>query len=316
MPLVSIVISVYRRATYLREAIQSALQQRFDDIEVIVTEDGRSAEVEAVVNEFAGDARVRFIRNDPPLGAAANKLAAWRSASGQFIVNLDDDDLIDPEFLATLVPPLLENPSATVAFCDHWLIDEHGRRDEPGTNANTQRWGRDVLKPGYLQPFIEAAVVSKAVPMAMGAVFRKSIIDGFQTESGPSYDTFLAYLASRDGQAAWYTPTRLSSWRVHGNQETGHGGIRTAPANRFLAATFEADPRLAAYREIFSRRKYDAQVDYGLNLLRVDRTSEGRHELRKALQQRFSKRAVVGWLLSFAPAPVRKSILCHRWRTG
>lgn len=314
-PSVSIVISVYQRATYLAEAIASALSQELTDVEVIVTEDGRSPQVQSAVDQFT-DARLRFIRNDPPLGAAANKLAAWRSARGEYIVNLDDDDLIEPTFLSTLLPHLQNNPQATVAFCDHWIIDEHGTRDQAATDENTHRWGRSQLQTGYIQPFVKAAIVDKSVPMAMGAVFRKSIIDDFRIEAGPSYDTYLAYLASRDGQAAWYSNQRLSSWRVHGNQETGHGGIRMAPANIFLASTFEADARLSDYRTIFNERKRTAEIDYGLHLLRAGRTAEGRDRLCQSLRSKPTKRAFIGWLLTFLPSFLRQRILGRRWKKG
>jgi len=312
-PTVSVVISVYRRAKYLEQAIQSALSQNYRSLEVIVTEDGCSREVEEVMNRF-NDPRLRYIRNDPPLGAAANKLAAWRIAKGSLLVNLDDDDLIDPEFLSTLVPPLVAHPEATVSFCDHWIIDSNGVRDVSYTDFNTHRWGRDKLSAGLIQPFIREAIVDQSPPIAMGAVFRKTLIDDFKIESGPSYDLYLGYLACRDGQACWYTNRRLSSWRRHENQETGVGGLRTAPAGIFCFDQFERDPRLVEFRDYCRSKKLAAETSYGLHLIRADRPSEARKQLWHAIRHRPTLRAIAGLLISFVPQLVRQKLLGRRWR--
>src|SRR5258707_871317 len=66
-PLVSIIITVFRRDTYLRESISSALAQNYGNVEVIVTEDGGSDCAKPIIDEFA-DPRLRYRRNAVNLG--------------------------------------------------------------------------------------------------------------------------------------------------------------------------------------------------------------------------------------------------------
>ena len=222
MPLVSVVVPTFNRSRYLAGALRSALAQTYANIEVIVSDDASTEDVYGTTVAGFSDPRLKYVRNPVDLGMGLNIWGAMTAASGKYVATLHDDDEWEPDFLAALVPALERDGSLSVAFCDHAIIDEHGRLDEDAANLNTRRWHRDVLPAGVLHPFLELALLTRVVPAAMAALFRKSAIDwnDFPAEVGTFYDAWLTYLAARTGAGAFYDPRRLTRYRIHGQSET------------------------------------------------------------------------------------------------
>jgi glycosyltransferase involved in cell wall biosynthesis len=202
-PLVSVIVPTYKRLTYLRGALASALAQSYQPIEIIVSDDAASPKAAALVASF-GDARLRYRDNGTGVGATRNALAAYLSARGEYVATLHDDDEWEPQFLERLMPPLIADRELSLAFSDHWIMGADGVVDPGASRNNTRRWRRDKLREGIYRPFHSLAVVDRSVPVVMAAVLRKSAIDwsDFPREMEPAYDLWLGYLASRDGAGA------------------------------------------------------------------------------------------------------------------
>ncbi|NOZ28730.1 MAG: glycosyltransferase [Chloroflexi bacterium] len=124
MPKVSVIIPTYNHARYLGEAIQSALDQTYQDLEIIVIDDGSTDSTPQVVSTF-GD-RVRYVwQENRGLSAARN--TGIRIAEGEIIALLDADDKWAPEYLATMVPALQSDESIGAAYCGWRYVDAHGK---------------------------------------------------------------------------------------------------------------------------------------------------------------------------------------------
>jgi glycosyltransferase involved in cell wall biosynthesis len=95
-PLFTIAIPTYNRAAFLRKSLACALSQTSEEVEVLVSDNASTDDTPTVVRE-AGD-RVRYVRNDRNIGAAANFLQLVELAHGQFFSFLQDDDLIHCDF--------------------------------------------------------------------------------------------------------------------------------------------------------------------------------------------------------------------------
>lgn len=308
-PLVSIVISVYRRDHYLPLAIRSALSQVWNNVEVIVAEDGGSDCASHIVSGFAlPESKLRLIRQSGNVGAATNKLNAWRLARGDFIVNLDDDDLLEPDFVARLLPPLLDDPSVVLGFCDHFQINEQGDIDLAATDANTAYWKRNLLAPGFHRPFLDLAIIDQGIPFAMGSLWCKSRLnlDDFRVESGPSYDLYMAYVAARTGLAAYYVPDRLSKYRVHAGMETRQGRERICRANVFCNRKFLTDPLLAPWHRVFAGRLADAYASLAGICLRERKPLSAFAHSARSFCVRPSRRALAGMVYCVMPGGARR----------
>lgn len=90
-PRVSVIIPTYNRAYILGRAIQSVLNQTYQDFEVIVVDDGSTDNTEEVVLNF-GSEKMRYIRHDKNRGAGAARNTGIRAARGEYIAFQDSDD--------------------------------------------------------------------------------------------------------------------------------------------------------------------------------------------------------------------------------
>ena len=113
MPAISIVLPTYNRADMLREAIQSALNQTFQDFEIIVSDNASTDGTADVVASFA-EPRIRYFRQSSNLGMTPNWKFAVAQASADWIAPLADDDHYLPDHLEVGISALRRHP--TVAF--------------------------------------------------------------------------------------------------------------------------------------------------------------------------------------------------------
>ena len=96
-PLVSIGIPTYNRADgFLKQALQSAVNQTYGNIEIIVSDNCSTDHTEDLVNEFS-DSRIKYIKHNNNIGANNNFNFCVNSAKGDYFLLLHDDDLIDPD---------------------------------------------------------------------------------------------------------------------------------------------------------------------------------------------------------------------------
>lgn len=118
MPEVSVVIPTYNRAFVVGDAIRSALEQTFRDIEVIVVDDGSTDNTEEVVKSF-GDKRIRYIKLNANRGGAAARNAGIKVAKGKYVAFLDSDDLWLPEKIERQLEVFRTgSPRVGVVYCD------------------------------------------------------------------------------------------------------------------------------------------------------------------------------------------------------
>ena len=99
---VSVIVRTRNRPDALRLALNSLAWQTFRAFEVVVVNDG-GVDVTDVLSEYAGLLQTRYVTNQPAHGQAAALNDGIAVATGQYIAYLDDDDLVYPFHLATLV---------------------------------------------------------------------------------------------------------------------------------------------------------------------------------------------------------------------
>ena len=316
--LVSIIVPVYNRSIYLKQAIQSAIGQTYQNIEIIVSDDCSPDSPEAIVKSF-DDPRIRFRRNQKNLGVASNIISAVKEARGKYVASLNDDDVWNENFLEKLVPQLENNQDLVLAFCDHYIIDSDGNIDNKATEECTRMWKRHELKEGIYQPFYKIALVNQAVPSSVAAVIRKNAVDwdNFPFQAGPFWDLYLTYMACRNGGGAYYCPERLSKYRVHELSETMNIGskntkakIRGAKATIFCFRQFMEDEALQEFNSYFRKQWLHAHTTLAIGLLRDENRTEARPLLLNALiQQKFNPRTIAAFLISFIPKSLARKLL-------
>ncbi|QIO24140.1 glycosyltransferase family 2 protein [Haloarcula sp. JP-L23] len=118
MPVVSVVIPTYNRSGMVSCAIDSALAQTHEEIEVIVVDDASDDDTAAVVETY-DDPRIHLRRHDHNRGGAAARNTGIEAAAGEYIAFLDSDDEWRPEKLTRQLDTLTARPEEFVAtYCD------------------------------------------------------------------------------------------------------------------------------------------------------------------------------------------------------
>lgn len=111
-PLVSVVIPTYCRAT-VREAVESALNQTYQPVEVIVVDDSGEG---AARTWLSDDLDIELLCPDLNLGSNRARKYGFERSNGDYVHFLDDDDVLAPEKVAQCVDVFSDSPSLSVVY--------------------------------------------------------------------------------------------------------------------------------------------------------------------------------------------------------
>ena len=127
-PTVSICMPVHNGENFIADAIDSIVAQTFPDFELIVTDNASTDRTEPIVRDFARrDGRIRYVRNEENIGAAANYNLGYELSRGRYVKWAAHDDTLSPNFLERTVAILDADPSVSIAFGRTQCIDADGR---------------------------------------------------------------------------------------------------------------------------------------------------------------------------------------------
>lgn len=202
-PTVSAVICTYNGAKYLGEQMDSILRQTYPVLELIVQDDGSTDNTPAIVETYARkDSRVKFFRNEQPLGFNYNFSTAFLRAKGDYIASSDQDDVWHPQKIEKLVEHIGEN---TLLFHNSWLFTSDIRHTEGLKNPANAIYNELYL---LFKPFVpghECFFSRRILPMYMKAV---------EAEHHISYDSLLMVAGEVAGRVEFLNEG-LTYWRRH-----------------------------------------------------------------------------------------------------
>ena len=124
MPKVSVIIPFYNRINWLSEAIQSVLDQTYNDFEIILIDDGSSDPIPS--NLLTCDQRIRYIRQENKGPAAARNIGIDQT-KGTYIAFLDSDDMFFPKKLKKQVAFMEENFDVILSHTSYTRINTEGK---------------------------------------------------------------------------------------------------------------------------------------------------------------------------------------------
>jgi glycosyltransferase involved in cell wall biosynthesis len=131
-PLVSIVIPVYnQKATFLRECIESALNQTYSNIEVVISDNHSNNNSLTIITEYKLiDDRIRIVRPDSFLNMSDSFLFALSMAKGKYSCYLSSDDILLPNCISVLTSELELKPESLFAHGKALYFDKDGNEQE------------------------------------------------------------------------------------------------------------------------------------------------------------------------------------------
>ena len=103
-PLVTVYVLNHNYGKFLKDAVNSVIQQSYKNIEIILIDDGSSDNSDKVISELLTDnKRIKIIKNESPKGLIRSANSALSKAAGDYIVRLDADDFFEPNAINDLV---------------------------------------------------------------------------------------------------------------------------------------------------------------------------------------------------------------------
>ena len=122
--LVDVIIPTFNRSALCKQAVESVLSQSYDNVHVIVIDDGSSDDTKDVINGF--DERIEYIRQKNR-GVATARNTGLNAARGEFIAFLDSDDIWLPWKLETQINVLHFFPEVGMVWTDMLAVDKYGK---------------------------------------------------------------------------------------------------------------------------------------------------------------------------------------------
>lgn len=206
-PRVSILITLFNREEYVRDAVNSVLKSTFEDFEIVIVDDNsQDSSIQIARSIASSDNRVKVHSNEQNLGDYPNRMRAASLACGRYIKYVDSDDIIYPHSLAIMVESMEQYPDAALGLAHSMPEDE---APYPWMLTPEQAYRKHFLGRGCLGCGPTGAIIRRDAFEAVG---------GFRPAWGVLADIHLwCRLAAR-----WPTvllPPGLVWWRRHAGQE-------------------------------------------------------------------------------------------------
>lgn len=203
-PQISVIMSVYNTESYLRDAIDSILNQTFSDFELLIIDDCSSDSSVDIIESYT-DPRVRLLKNKENMGIVKISNHGLREARGEFIARLDSDDLAMPTRLEKQISILKQHPETALVASLYDCIDSSGK----------QQWTHDYWHPSPEEIFY-TLIFNNCIAHSC-VMYKKSTVQAIN-----GYDEDLVYCDDWD---LWFRlaqigkvemiPETLCKWRDH-----------------------------------------------------------------------------------------------------
>lgn len=211
MPLVSVVIPCYNQGRYLRYAVESALGQTHGEVEVVIVNDGSSDDTHEVATRYAGNPRVRYVRQENR-GLCPARVSGVAASAGEYINFLDSDDILAPDKIEKQLRVIESDPRLAFVYCDIRYIDEAGA-EVPEKNSGSIAGSRNQLSGDIFTSLFAGGYFPPHTPLVRRSAYEA--VGGFDPALGGCGDWDLWLRLAARGFHAYYLDEKLALYRVH-----------------------------------------------------------------------------------------------------
>lgn len=153
--LISVIVPCYNQGIYLKETIQSALASSYRPIEILIINDGSTDHSLEIAKELEAQYPEVRVLDQVNAGVTKARNAGIAAAHGEYLLPLDGDDLISPDYIKQGLAILTTRPEVKVVYCQAEKFSDSGR------------------KPWKLKPF-SLQQLAKDNMIFVSALFRKA----------------------------------------------------------------------------------------------------------------------------------------------
>jgi glycosyltransferase involved in cell wall biosynthesis len=223
--LVSILINNYNYGAYIREAIDSAVEQTYPHTEVIVVDDGSQDESISIINSYSNGTIKPILKENAGQASAFN--AGFLASRGDIICFLDSDDYFQPNKVQEIVWKFLELPEIG------WIFHCLKYVDENSSLLNLKGFKKPILKSrlaDFRMVLRQGKRFNTVLPATSGLCFRQETLQKIlpmpESQGVTIHDNYLKY-ASLFLSPGLLLSSELSSQRIHSsNLYTFSGNYR------------------------------------------------------------------------------------------
>ncbi len=210
-PLITVLFPVYNAGVYLREAMESILNQTFRDFELMCINDGSKDKSVEIIQSFS-DPRIRLINNEHNIGLIATLNKGVSLARGKYIARMDQDDIAYPNRLSIQLALLEKHPEAALVCSPVELMNADG---QPGGT-----WAADARNRTPEQIYntlTKANCVAHPTVLARKEVFEKIPYSPRQV-GAEDWDLWMRIVSA--GWKIYKTEETLLRYRIHATSVT------------------------------------------------------------------------------------------------
>jgi radical SAM superfamily enzyme YgiQ (UPF0313 family) len=241
-PKVSVIMSVYNGERFLRESIDSILNQTFRDFEFIIINDGSTDRTGEILDSYSDERIKIFNQSNQGLTKSLNK--ALRLARGEYIARQDADDISEPNRLEVQVAYLESHPDIGLVGSFAKVINEQG-----------DFTGNELIVPDFSEEIFEL-LPSRNCLLHGSVMFKRDIIDlvGNYNENFPYAQDYEFWIRISQKFKVANIPKYLYRFRIHHNQIANVHVIQHEKVRNFI-------------NNFSIRRAYDDSKEYKLSIL-------------------------------------------------
>ena len=217
--LISIIVPIYKVEPYLPRCIDSIINQTYQNIEIILVDDGSPDNCSQICDEYQQkDSRIKVIhKSNGGLSDARN--AGLDIAQGEFIVFVDSDDFIHPEMVAILFE-LLQKNGSDISICNFVPFTQNITTSNKTPVIETIS-GKEAALRLYQKEYTTQAVV------AWDKLYKKSVFKNLRFKVGKfNEDEFFSYKALLNAPKVTFTSQELYYYFI---RDTGISKAITNP---------------------------------------------------------------------------------------
>ena len=182
-PLISVIVPIYNVEPYLRKCVDSILNQTYQNLEVILVDDGSPDNCGTICDEYAEiDRKVRVIHKKNG-GQATARNIALEIASGDYIAFVDGDDWLDEKLYECVMNTA---PFDVALFgCTYVNAQDNGRRDNRACDESKMlTWAEDSVQ-------VEEIIQNSLFGYACNKVYSRTVIGDFRVPNAPLREDFV-----------------------------------------------------------------------------------------------------------------------------
>lgn len=170
MDKVSIVLPIYNVESYLDTCVQSVRNQTYQNIEIILVDDGAKDNSGKICDRLAlKDNRIKVLHKENG-GLSSARNAGYKIATGKYLMYIDSDDVIKSDVVEMCVEAIERDQSDIVIY-------GYEKVDEKGNVLEVCTWGNKLFNHDMMVEYLYTAITEMSFGYAWNKLYRKSIID-------------------------------------------------------------------------------------------------------------------------------------------